>query len=50
LEYGFPAPARRAGEAAVVPAQCGITKDALDPTKDKEGLSFRANQAAGRKR
>jgi len=27
-----------------------ITKDALDPTKDKEGLSFRANQAAGRKR
>ena len=46
VTYGFPRPP---GELAGQPwfqPQCGVTKDALDPTKDREAQAFTQNQAA----
>lgn len=46
VTYGFPRPpGTLAGQPWFQP-QCGVTQDALDPTKDKEGLSFREDQQA----
>ncbi|MHB8691568.1 MAG: Mce/MlaD family protein [Solirubrobacteraceae bacterium] len=47
ITYGFPRPP---GELAGQPwfqPQCGVTSASLDPSKDREGQSFSAAQAAG---
>jgi ABC-type transporter Mla subunit MlaD len=44
LEYGFPRPPGALADQPWFQPQCGVGPDAVDPTKDVEGQTFKANQ------
>lgn len=47
IEYGFPRPPGQLVDQAWFQPQCGVTKDSLDPSKDRESHDFQRNRAGG---